>query len=46
MILGYENGKNEYEIPVGDEHEYIDGSYQIGGYELAKLINKKVRCIL
>lgn len=75
MILGYENGKNEYEIPVdwqvsdvvkvkanslneayrwvvdnaemiplGDEPEYIDGSYQIGDYELARIMNKVKRC--
>ena len=72
MILGYENGKNEYEIPVdwqvsdvvkikansldeayhwavdnaemiplGTEPEYVDGSYQIGDYELTKTINKE-----
>lgn len=71
MILGYENGKNEYVIPVdwqvydtvkikadslneayrwavdnaekiplGTEPEYIDGSYQIGDYELAKGMNE------
>ena len=31
-------------IPLGDEPEYIDGSYQIGGYELAKLMNKATGC--
>lgn len=69
-MLGYENGKYDFEIPVswevydtiqvradslkeaydwavnnepqislGTEPEYIDGSYKIGEYDLAKAMN-------
>lgn len=35
------NWANEHsdEIPLGTDPEYVDGSYQIGEYELAKAMN-------